>query len=252
MTEPFKVKTIEERERTKAISAVSVLILLISMFAFIYVRDCMRTHRKPNELLNQTLLQSPERWNEAKGQTDDWYVRDVSIRDRVFQGLDFENTEFHFTVFENVVMKDCNLYGVSFYRSQFKNVRIEGGNLSEMSVSHANWEDVVITEAGMGGFRTEYSEWNRVILKRVNLTNSPYEADFHSTVMKDVLIEDSDLGPAHFGYVDARGVTIKGTNLIRASRRDSPWKEHEHRFIILNSECGPAFRKDCEKKHANE
>ncbi|EHQ04861.1 hypothetical protein Lepil_0152 [Leptonema illini DSM 21528] len=252
MTEPFKVKTIEERERTKAISAVSVLILLISMFAFIYVRDCVRTHRKPSELLNQTLLQNPERWNEAKGQTDDWYVRDVSIRDRVFQGLDFENTEFHFTVFENVVMKDCNLYGVSFYRSQFKNVRIEGGNLSEMSVSHANWEDVVITEAGMGGFRTEDSEWNRVNLKRVNLTTSPHVPVFYDVVMRDVLIEESDLGTTIFTYIDAKGVTIKGTNLSRTGRRDSPSKKHEHRFIILNSECGPAFREYCEKKHANE
>ncbi|WP_179117359.1 pentapeptide repeat-containing protein [Leptonema illini] len=230
----------------------SVLILLISMFAFIYVRDCVRTHRKPSELLNQTLLQNPERWNEAKGQTDDWYVRDVSIRDRVFQGLDFENTEFHFTVFENVVMKDCNLYGVSFYRSQFKNVRIEGGNLSEMSVSHANWEDVVITEAGMGGFRTEDSEWNRVNLKRVNLTTSPHVPVFYDVVMRDVLIEESDLGTTIFTYIDAKGVTIKGTNLSRTGRRDSPSKKHEHRFIILNSECGPAFREYCEKKHANE
>ena len=108
MTEPFKVKTIEERERTKAISAVSVLMVLISMFAFIYVRDCMRTHRKPNELLNQTLIQHPERWNEVKGQTEDWYVRGVSIQGHVFQGVDFENTEFDGGAFENVIMKDCN------------------------------------------------------------------------------------------------------------------------------------------------
>jgi hypothetical protein len=233
-------------------AAVIVIMVLISMFAFIYVRDCMRTHRKPNELLNQALIQHPERWNEVKGQTEDWYVRGVSIQGHVFQGVDFENTEFDGGAFENVIMKDCNLHGANFYKTQFKNVRIEGGDLSEMSVSHANWEDVVITEAGMGGFRTEDSEWNRVNLKRVNLTTSPHVSAFYDVVMKDVLIEESDLGPAIFTYIDAKGVTIIGTNLSRTGRRDSPSKKHEHRFIILNSECGPAFREYCEKKHANE
>lgn len=118
-----------------------------------------------------------------------------------------------------------------------------------MSVSHADWEDVVIADAEMGGVSVEYSEWNKVNLKRVNMTNSQYKPDFNRTVMKDVIIEDSDLSAAFFDYIDAKGVTIKGTNLSRVSRRDGPG---EHRFIISNSECGPAFRKDCEKKHANE
>lgn len=233
-------------------TAVIVIMVLISMFAFIYVRDFMRTHRKPNELLNQTLIQHPERWNEVKGQTDDWYVKGVTIRDRVFHGLNFENTKFDGGAFENVIMKDCNLHGANFYKTQFKNVRIEGGDLSEMSVSHANWEDVVITEAGMGGFRTEYSEWNRVNLKRANLTTSPHVPAFYDVVMRDVLIEESDLGTTIFTYIDAKGVTIKGTNLSRTGRRDSPSKKHEHRYIILNSQCGPAFREDCEKKHPNK
>lgn len=252
MTEPFKVKTIEERERTKTIWAVSVLILLILAFAFIYVRDFMRTHRKPNELLNQTLLQNPDRWNEAKGQTDDWYVKGVTIRDRVFHGLNFEDTEFYGVNLENVVMKDCIFSRASLHRTHFKNVRIEGGNLSEMSVSHVNWEAVVITGVEMGGISVEYSEWNRVILKRVNLTNSQYEPAFYDVVMRDVLIDDSNLGPASWTYIDARGVSIKGTNLSRVSRRDSPSEKNEHRYIISSSECGPAFREDCEKKHANE
>lgn len=241
------MKWSERMDRFARWNSISVFIMLAIVFAFIFLRDFVRTHRKPNELLKQTLVQNPEHWNEVKPQTEDWNVKGVSIRDRVFHGLDFEDTDFDGAVLENVVMKDCNLSRASMYRTRFKNVRIEGGNLSEMSVSHANWEDVVIADVEMGGVRIQYSEWNRVNLKRVNLANGHYNPSFNSVVMKDVLIEDSDLGPAHFGYVDARGVTIKGTNLSRVLRRDAPG-EQEQRYNILNSQCGPAFREDCEKK----